>query len=761
MNGKHEIELAGCTPEPLLNYLKALGVIRLVAEQKDAGALACWRRDRLCLISILDRNDLIKFFLDEYRPTPIIGPWAGGSGFYSSDDQTAVQAIQDSTNPRFSDYSQAIRMARSILTHLGIEEPPKDELKSDLLGRFRQSLPDAFVDWMDAVLVLGEDSPEYAPLLGTGGNDGRLNFSQNFMQRLVELGLNGGSPQPEVEPLLRQSVFGHRMPGLHRRPVGQFAPGRAGGPNATQGMEGEPLDNPWDFILGIEGSLVLAGAAVRRLGLGFAGRAAFPFTIDTRVVGDEASTDAKPRGELWLPLWDRPATYQELRLLFAEARAEWRRRAARDPVDFARAVASLGIDRGIRSFTRYSFVQRSGKAYLAAWLHRFPVPDRPRAGMRLLADLDSWLPQLRNFGDKGPGELQVACRQLENAIFNYCRYGRREDLQQILVALGQAEQAVALRASRNQEQEEVPIAPFRSLSSQWVAEADDGSDAYRLALAIASIHQHYPAGESQRQSLQPLRANLEPVEYDKGRWKWKPMSPSVAWQPGPLARNLAAILERRLLEASNVASPELPLASRYGVDLDVVAWWLADDSADRRIAELIPGLALVDYSQPIQLKQAPKGLEDTPPLPRAYALLKLLFLPHPLVPPSPDRPYWRLAGPNEQGIRIKPEMRILALLRAGRIEEACQVAYRRLRASGLVPLPGPQASRPVRERDWLETAGLDPQRLAAALLIPITPAAVHAAASLVLRPPKELPPEPGRPAASFEDSSANEFIAAF
>jgi CRISPR-associated protein Csx17 len=31
----NEIILAGCTPTPLANYLKALGVFRLVAEQKD------------------------------------------------------------------------------------------------------------------------------------------------------------------------------------------------------------------------------------------------------------------------------------------------------------------------------------------------------------------------------------------------------------------------------------------------------------------------------------------------------------------------------------------------------------------------------------------------------------------------------------------------------------------------------------------------------------------------------------------------------
>ena len=77
-----EVILEGCTPEPLMSYLKALGVLRLVSEQADPEARACWRNDVFVLRSRLDREDLIDFFLHRYQPTPIIAPWAGGSGFF-------------------------------------------------------------------------------------------------------------------------------------------------------------------------------------------------------------------------------------------------------------------------------------------------------------------------------------------------------------------------------------------------------------------------------------------------------------------------------------------------------------------------------------------------------------------------------------------------------------------------------------------------------------------------------------------------------
>lgn len=77
-----EIVLAGCAPIPLAGYLKALGTFRLVAEQKDKGVQGCWREEAFVLATTLTREELVRFFLDEYRPSPIISPWNGGSGFY-------------------------------------------------------------------------------------------------------------------------------------------------------------------------------------------------------------------------------------------------------------------------------------------------------------------------------------------------------------------------------------------------------------------------------------------------------------------------------------------------------------------------------------------------------------------------------------------------------------------------------------------------------------------------------------------------------
>lgn len=77
----HQYLLTGCTPVPLAHYLKVLGILRPVAEQKDPDACGRWRGEYFELRTSLSREELQKFFLEEYRPTPVLAPWNGGSGF--------------------------------------------------------------------------------------------------------------------------------------------------------------------------------------------------------------------------------------------------------------------------------------------------------------------------------------------------------------------------------------------------------------------------------------------------------------------------------------------------------------------------------------------------------------------------------------------------------------------------------------------------------------------------------------------------------
>ena len=78
----HTHKLTGCAPIPLAHYLKALGVLRLVSEGPDPHAEGWWAGDVFHLRTSLPEAELCRFFLEEYRPTPIVGPWGTRIRFF-------------------------------------------------------------------------------------------------------------------------------------------------------------------------------------------------------------------------------------------------------------------------------------------------------------------------------------------------------------------------------------------------------------------------------------------------------------------------------------------------------------------------------------------------------------------------------------------------------------------------------------------------------------------------------------------------------
>jgi CRISPR-associated protein Csx17 len=325
-----------------------------------------------------------------------------------------------------------------------------------------------------------------------------------------------------------------------------------------------------------------------------------------------------------------------------------------------------------------------------------------------------------------------AIRAIDSAIFDFCKYGGNSFFQRILVALGHAERELALTSGKVGQSKAKP-SPLAGLSLDWIKAANDGSREFALALALASVW-------DPEQKIGPFRVNLEPVDWEKRCRAWAEKGRCVVWNAADLATNLASVLQRRLMDGTRAGCENLPLASHFSVPLDTVAAFLAGDLDDQRIEQLIWGLMLVEPSFKVPIPHETNG-SDATPLPRAYALLKLLFLPAPLVAErSGDHVQWRLArrlddDQMETGLGIRPEPRILPLLRAGRVGEACRIAAQRLRVSGLMPMPGPLPSGTARDDTWAE-ATANPrwgQRLAAALLAPISSKSVNHLLHLVCR----------------------------
>lgn len=718
--------LEGCCPTPLAHYLKALGILRLVAEQADPHARGFWHNDHFTLRTRLSREDLEAFFLESYRPTPIVAPWNGGSGFYPKDNKKAIDPIRTATSTRLGCYRATLEAAGVVLNRLGVSEKVSGDEKGKLLEACRGSLPEEAIDWLDAVFLLTEDGPKYPPLLGTGGNDGRLDFTNNFMQRLLDVfEPETGRPTASASSLLASALFDEPSVALQNASIGQFMPGSAGGANAQTGFEADSLINPWDFIFMLEGASGFASAAVRKMERESTGALSYPFTV--RQVGAgyaSASEDdeTSARAEMWMPLWGRPASYDEVRALFSEGRARIGHRNVRNGLDFARAVAGLGVDRGIDAFQRYGFQVRNGLSYLAVPLNRFPVHAEPRVS--LIREIDTWLDRFRRrtSSNNAPSSARRALRQLETAILELCQHGDNLRMQQVLIALGRCERVMA-RSSRWTE--EARLQPVPPLSPQWLVQCADESAELRLAASLASVWGTYGASEGHRTSVS-IRRQMEPVrtwKSDDGlgvRWDFG-SDRDVVWTPAHLEEALNAVMQRRVMMAVQHGANTFPDRGR-GVALGDIGRFIEGRIDEARLTDLLWGCILVDWTRvgPQHLPPWPVGARQ--PLPGAlYALLKLCFAGRPLpvsegsAPSASDEP--------DRGVEIPIVPQIHRLAATGRGARAVEQAVRRLRGSGLAPALGA-----------FEVAGPIASRSAAALLLPISKRDLRLLATLVLRP---------------------------
>ena len=701
----YEHVLEGCAPVPLAGYLKALGVFRLVAEQADENAHGFWRDERFVLQTTLNEERLVQFFIERWRPTPVVAPWNGGSGFWPKDNREGIDAIMESNAPRFEGYRETIQFCKALIAEKQFPEAPKQEDKTGFINLLRARLSAQACRWLDGAIALTMEGLRYPPILGTGGTDGRLDFSNNYMRQLMKV--TQGESDLSCEAL-RAALFSEPAASFEKGAVGQFAPGNAGGANASTGFEGKSRPNPWDFALTVEGALIFASAAVRRHAHDRGDAFAFPFT--TRAVGAGTGVaafadESDSRAEFWTPLWSRAATLGEVEHLMSEGRAVVKDRTARDGFDFARAAAQLGFASGIDSFVRHGFLMRNGKNYFATPLSRMRIKENPKAS--LIRDLDQrgWLARARRVmrgetlgkrdkKSKPPSSLLKTGRNLDEALFRLAGDGSAEAVQEVLMAFGALMLEVARRPKLRDAKD--GLRPPPPLSKEWTEAADDGSHEFALAAALASL-------DATGDIRLPFRRHLAPLDGLKEWESWADTTEAQAlavWTGRSLVRDMALVLERRLIEAqrhsfNNHEKAELPLRGWRVAPLAAVAAFLAGQTDDARIAALAVGLAWCRMGRHAN----PGTREDA--LPFAYAALKPLFAPEGVGP----------AEVNEKK-RVDP-LPLIRLIRAGRVGDAIRHAQIVAQGAGL---PAPFIKREP-------AASLDPDRLTAALLFPIAPKA--------------------------------------
>ena len=544
-----------------------------------------------------------------------------------------------------------------------------------LIAECRASLSDNFVEWLDACVVLDSNLKKMiAPLLGTGGNEGDLEYATKFLTYAVDMLLKNKKNSQE---LLEAALFGTNTNNLKKDKIGKFYPGKSGGYNQGNGIENKDFHiNPWDFIFLIEGLFLWSNSISKKNNSNAKNYLMSPFTVKLFQAGYPSAQIIEAKAfETWIPIWKNPVHIEELYNLFATGQAVFNNKDARNGLEFMQAIKTLGVDKGIDQFTRYITSIRKGTSnFLSIPVSNLTVGYENK--IILSREINSIINKFKNSRPENPpASYETSMRILNTAAYNFTVHPDIVNTQGLLQACGLAETL----AWKNRKSFKRPLG---LLSPKWISYADDNSTEFRIALAIASV-----SGD-----IGNMRHEIEPVDQSGKNWVSSNIPWTSSWIGNNLSEKLVNVVHRRLIKALQAESKQIPLDGRFSVSMEEVSMYIDGLLDESKIENLIIGLSMIDWNgkgaiidhirEELERHKIPRY-----PVNRAYAVIKAALL--------------------NDGEHNVIESRLIPLLKANRILDAVKIAETRVF---------------IKNQLYMDTQMPDSGngiRIAAALLIPI------------------------------------------
>jgi CRISPR-associated protein Csx17 len=687
-----KIYFPNCKTEPFGSALKALGVMKLIGEQKDPDIESYWENGEFRINTVLTKDEITDFFMREYSPTPILAPWLSQSGFWPNYFSPYMKMIMESGLSRFDSFRNSVDKIRSIINQIAYEQgiTPSDlqskkkskdfrsRNKEKLITMCRNQLEDSYVFWSDAAVVINaEGIARYPPINGSGGNDARLEFTHTFIEMVADmlLKLDDERNYGISSNLLNNSLFGTFTNNLKTNiSVGKFMPGLTGGLNQGEGIETDSATvNPWDLIFFMEGTTIWTS------GLGKKNETInsmpiSPFTVKLSSPYSSADPSDPKSFELWFPVWKNPASMDEIKLIFREGRSDIGRKNASTGLQFAESVNSLGVDRGIDEFVRYSLSVKNGQASFLIPLGQYKV--KMNRYPELLLGLEPFLSKMDHFIRKNnadlPPSFSKARDEIEKSVFDFTVNSDKYNAKRVIISLGRFEHLLSTHLSIVTKS---GLSPLSGLDPKWLQAMDDKSIEMKIALAVSSIT-FADKDKEVSKKVGSIRSNLEPIKSVSGL-EWSKEDTEFSWFGNSIYEKMANTLFRRLLSAERNDLHNLPLYSMIKLSTYEISEFIHGNFNESLTEDLIFGLLLIDrhnhafydYAYDIIKK------EEYPIIkPFDFALLKLIFVPEDI----------RIGF--DETVHIIPESAIISLLKAGRVADACEIAKNRLLSSNLKPI---------------------------------------------------------------------------
>ena len=627
--------LYGCRHDILGHYLKAIGLLRILArcaapEYRDSDAEGWWDTGKACFRlrspKYPTQAKLVEFLALHYHPTGVFAAWNKESGCNESDSQKLGVAAE---------WRTANQLSEQVVSAEDHKKPENQSkiIASEATEAYREAASSGITEAMDAIAVPFLKANSEHPLFLSKGIAGRAHLWRTHWEYLAAFQKLRTAYDMAAEKVRAHAGTDKQLAKLKEKAesslcsIAELMPFEAGVGSKSSGKgKGTPffpdaikaynIGSGWvtenypfnalDYVLAVEGALAMRGNVGRTLAANSKRFAAFPFVFDA---GDEMVDDGNEvKGTsraLWFPLWERPVTFAELSSFITDAQARLPGKDARFSAEFMRALHSQGVDAGFSGWQEFRFKMKISRvpwvttgAYIEA-AFRADATQLNR-GLHPL-DESQFLNQFeiawkgKKASAKSPHPVRAAINAaMETAIHEptprHCL--------ELLSSVFQACRQMAISESFRETLPGKRAHFFRPLPMDaWDALlANLEQPEFRIARAVASMGGKRPQGDGKHSKVLPMLGSLLPLNLGPSGWFLPTKgdrSHQAVWSGTDICHDLASVLGRRYLDSLTDDYPAL--VSTFGAPLRDVLAFLRRELDDQLIARWVEALSLIAW----------------------------------------------------------------------------------------------------------------------------------------------------------------------
>ena len=656
--------LKGCRHDILGHYLKAIGLLRVLAKcagenHRDPDVEGWWDSDKACFClrspKYPTREKLVEFFALHYRPTPVFAAWNKEPGSDAGESEMLGVRV---------DWEVANRFSVQVVS---AEERKKPANRAKLIARdameaYREAAPSGVGEVVDAIAAPFLKSNTEHPLFLSKGIAGRAHLWRTHWEYLASFQKLRSAYKKAAEKVTTHNGTPKQLAKLKEKadaalwPIAELLPFGGRGASAAKG-KGTPffpdaikaynIGSGWvtenypfnalDYVLAVEGGFAMRGSVGRTLAPNARRFAAFPFVFDAgEDMVDDANEVKGTSSALWFPLWDRPATFAELSSFITDAQARLPGKDARFSAEFMRALHSQGVDAGFTGWQEFRFKMKISRVpwiTTGAYVESAFREDATRLN-RALHPLDEskFLDQFEikwkggKADSKSPHPVRAAinaametatrettprhCLDLLSAVFRACRQMATSESFRDTLPGKRAHFFCPL-----------PMDAWKALL------ADLKQPEFRIACAVASMVGQMRQRDGKYSKVLPMLGSLLPLKLGPNGWFLPTKgdrSHQAVWSGTDLCRDLASVLGRRYLDSLTDDYPAL--VSTFGAPLGDVLAFLRRELDDQLIARWVEALSLIDWKL-VKVNEPPiaDAEWEAHAIPPEYAALRTLI----------------------------------------------------------------------------------------------------------------------------------------